>query len=106
MHTLDPYYVQILHVGFTVLRQAIDAKDSSWVEAELEFLHNIPSLIGEENVERHRYFWLQEREHFVRWINSTGAPHARSRLNTYYTPILDEMSTVMEEYLNGQRVDE
>lgn len=105
MSELDQFYIQLLHVGFTVLRQAVDAKETHWVEAELEFLHNIPSLIGEENVERHRYFWLQERTHFVQRINSKGTAHARSRLNTFYAPILEEMSSVMEEYLNVQGVE-
>ena len=97
--SLNEYYLQILRVGFLVIRQAADDGDSDWLRAELEFLHNIPSLIGETNVERHRYFWLQERDKYLSWIITYGSNRAKSRMQTYYSPILTDMTQIMEDYL-------
>lgn len=99
MNTLDSYYVHLLRVGFIVLRNAIDSKDDLWLGAEFEFLHNVPSLIGEENIERHRYFWVHERDTYLSWIEKDGSDYAKSRMRTYYKPILDEMAEAMEDIL-------
>jgi hypothetical protein len=98
METLNRYYAQLLNVGFIVLRQAIDAKDWEWAQAEHRFLHNIPSLLNESNVERHRYFWCQERELYLEWTNSAG-PEPKSRMLTYYAPILREMESAVQEFI-------
>jgi hypothetical protein len=58
-------------------------------------LHNIPSLIGESNVERHKYFWFQERTHHVQWVSAPGREKARSRMLTYYKPLWDEMEPLV-----------
>ena len=66
METLDDLYCQLLKVGFVVLRQAVDANDNDWLSVELELLHNVPSLIGETNSNRHEYFWFQERKAYLK----------------------------------------
>lgn len=99
MNALDSYYIQLLRVGFIVLRNAIDSGDGPWISAEFEFLHNVPSLIAEDNMERHRYFWVHERETYLSWIDQKGSDCAKSRMRTYYKPVLDEMSEVIEEML-------
>lgn len=91
MSELEKIYIHILRVGFVVLRQAIDSGDSEWLSAEIEMLHNIPSLIGEENPERHRYYWMVERPHHVAWAESHKPDEARKRIRTYYEPIWDEL---------------
>ena len=60
MDDLNALYAKLLSLGFIVLRQAVDSGDAEWMEAELEMLHNIPSLLGEDNLERHRYYWFTE----------------------------------------------
>ena len=95
MESLDPFYVQMLRVGFVVLRQAVDARDERWVQAEIELLHNIPSLIDESNVLRHRYFWTKERPAYVEWVSAAGRQFQRSRMRTYYEPIWREMEPVL-----------
>lgn len=97
MNKLDKFYVELLKVGFLILRQAADAKDLSWINAEVELLHNIPSLIGETNIERHRYFWFQERTHYIEWMDTNGSSEAQSRMRTFYEPIWREMeSSILE----------
>jgi hypothetical protein len=91
MDELDLLYAQFLTVGFVVLREAVESTDREWVDAELELLHNVPSLIGEHNVERHKYFWFQERAHHVQWVSAPGREEAKSRMLTYYQPLWDEM---------------
>ena len=90
MDAMNALYAKFLNVGFIVLRQAIDAKDWEWAQAERELLHNVPSLINEPNIERHRYFWFQERERYLEWSNGAG-PERRSRMLTYYAPLWREM---------------
>jgi hypothetical protein len=94
---LNELYAQLLSVGFLVMRQAADANDPDWLDAEFELLHNVPSLIGESNIERHRYFWSQERTHHIEWASSPGRETARSRMLTYYKPIWDEMEPLLAE---------
>lgn len=99
MASLDPLYVQMLSVGFVVLRQAADSGNNEWIAAELELLHNVPSLIGEPNLERHRYFWQHERTHYLERISGIGLADALSRMRTYYEPIWDEIGAVMGDQL-------
>ena len=98
MHTINAFYVQLLQVGFIVLRQAIDAKDWEWADREREFLHNMPSLINEPNTKRHEYFWIHERAMYLEWIDRRGG-EAKSRMLTYYQPTLLEMEPVMLAFL-------
>ena len=95
MKKLDDLYCQFLKVGFVVLRQAADACDPAWVLAEIELLHNIPSLIGERNAKRHAYFWHQERKAYVEWVIAAGKELPRSRMATYYEPIWKEMEGIL-----------
>ena len=94
MDRMDEIYVRILHVGFLVLKQAMDARDSDWVREEIEMLHNVPSLIGEANRERHKYYWHQERARYITWMTEHGSEHARSRMRTFYEPLWAALAEV------------
>ena len=99
MRDFDSYYAHLLTVGFVVMRQAAESRDHDWLEAEFELLHNLPSLIGEANVERHRYFWYQERAHYIQWASAAGQENAKSRMLTYYQPIWAEMEPIVTRLL-------
>jgi hypothetical protein len=101
MTQLEALYAQMLGAGFVVLRQAVESGNGDWINAELELLHNVPSLIGEDNKERHRYFWLKERARYVAWASGLGRDKARSRMRTYYDPIWSEMEPLMKRLLEG-----
>lgn len=105
MPELDKLYLRLLDVGFSVLRQAIDSEDPAWINAELEFLHNIPSLVGETKLGRHQYFWDQEQRHFQNQINRSANAFAKSRMQTYYIPILREMQHVIEPLIGKTQRD-
>jgi hypothetical protein len=95
MAKLDELYAHLLAVGFVVMRQAALSECHDWLEEEFELLHNVPSLIGESNVERHRYFWSKERLHHIEWVSEPGREEAKSRMLTYYKPIWDEMEPLV-----------
>jgi hypothetical protein len=101
MEPLNALYVRLLHVGFIALRQAVDSRNQAWVEAEIEFLHNVPSLIDEPNVERHRYFWFVERRHYVEWANASDRDDVKSAMKAFYLPVLREMEPVLLEFLSA-----
>ena len=97
MDELDTLYAQLLSLGFVVLKQAVHSGKRDWVEAELEMLHNVPSLLGEDNVERHRYYWFIERQQYVDWVSAPGRDEAKSRMLTYYEPIWREMEPLIAD---------
>ena len=102
MIQLDHLYAQLLHRGFIVMRQALDSRNQDWIDLEFDLLHNVPSLIGEENVERHKYFWSQERTLYIERISRLAREEAKSRMVTYYKPIWDEMEPLVTQ-LTGRR---
>lgn len=101
MDALDTCYARLLEFGFLVLREAIRSGDSEWAAQEIEMLHNVPSLIGETNVERHRYYWFTERQHHIDWVSEPGRSQPRSRMLTYYQPIWQEMEPLLLELLDS-----
>jgi len=96
MSDLDDGYKMLLNVGFIVLRDAIQSGTAEWANAEMEMLHNIPSLIGELNAERHKYYWHHERKIYMDWILKYGSEQARSRMLTFYEPTWEAMSKDVE----------
>lgn len=101
MTELDSFYIQILKVGLIILRQAYNSGSNEWTNAEFELLHNIPTLIGETNKARHRYFWEKERVHYINWVNEKGSQEAKSRMSIYYSPIWKEMEPLVAQLLGS-----
>ena len=95
MRELDLLYAQFLEAGFIVMKIALNSKDWDWIEAEYEVLHNVPSLIGEGNLERHRYFWFGERPLYIERVSAPGREEAKSRMLAYYKPIWDNMEPLI-----------
>ena len=95
MHALDSLYTSLLHFGLLSLRHAIQLGETEWAKAEVDFLHNVPSLLGEPNAERHRYFWFTERQLYIEWVHAQGREEVRSRMATYYEPIWRDMETLV-----------
>ena len=95
MTPLDACYARLLQLGFVVLRQAIESGNHDWIEAELVLLHNLPSLLGESNVERHRCFWFLERVEYMNWVRGQARNEPISRMRTYYEPIWEEMEPLI-----------
>jgi hypothetical protein len=103
---LNALYTRLLKFGLISVREAIRSQDQEWAEAEAELLHNVPSLIDETNVERHRYFWFTEREHYIEWAKSAGREGVGSRMRTYYEPIWREMEPIVLRLLSRSSPNE
>lgn len=98
MHNqLDEFYRQILNVGFFALREASALGDLDWVKAEVELLHNVPSLISEDNQQRHEYFWKHERGHYIEWVSRGDRAVQKARMETFYEPIWCEMRPLIQK---------
>jgi hypothetical protein len=104
MTQLELLYAQNLQVGFIVLRQAVESGIRDWINAELELLHNVPTLMGESNKERHRYFWYKERARYLDWVSGPGRETAKSRMLTYYEPIWSEMEPLVKQFLEQEDI--
>ena len=95
MEELNAFYNRLLLFGLIVLREAIYAHNDDWTKAEIEMLHNLPSLVGEQNVERHRYFWFVERDVYIQRVLALENDEPKSRMRMYYEPIWHEMEPVL-----------
>ena len=77
-------YADILHHGIQMLDDAYNLQLSNWLQAELEHLHNIPSLLFESNLLRHRYYFTSERVHYLSQVQTIDSSHMHSRMKLFY----------------------
>jgi hypothetical protein len=94
-HEIDRLYCLFLTAGFVVLRRAAEAGDAEWLNAELELLHNVPSMIGETRAGRHAYFWNKERTRYIEHVATCGSEAQKSSMRTYYEPIWNDMEPII-----------
>jgi hypothetical protein len=99
---LDTLYGKLLGFGLVSIREALRAKDYERAEAEVEYLHNVPTLLGEPNLERHRYFWFTEREAYIQWAKQRGSERAQTIMRMYYEPVWLEMWSILEELVSDK----
>jgi hypothetical protein len=92
---LDRLYCRLLSAGFISLREATEAQDAKWLNSELEFLHEIPSLIGETRSGRHEFFWTKVRTHYIEDVAMSTNERQKSNLRTYYEPIWQAMESLI-----------
>ena len=83
MSTLGKLYVELLRRGLTVMQLAARENDLDWLKSEVDFLHNIPSLIEEANESRHRYFWDVERVRYLECIQKLPENPDSDRESTF-----------------------
>ena len=69
--TRDDLYRQLLHFGLCQLRDTALSGNADYCAIEAEHLHNIPSLIGEANEHRHRYYFDKERVHYLESVDQS-----------------------------------
>ena len=81
----DEVYLRILTLGLLALRdRAPQFKSPKLVQAESDHLHNIPSLIGEENIQRHIFYYNSERTLYVERLKKLNLPeYSEHQLSSY-----------------------
>ena len=99
MNRLNALYSRLLGFGFLALREANDLRDYDWASAEIEMLHNVPSLLDETNLNRHRYFWVAERSTYIEWANTSGRDRVQWRMRVFYEPLWREMEPILQDLL-------
>ena len=86
--TRSDAYKHILTMGLLALRDRAPRFNSSrLVEIEAEHLHNIPSLIDEDNIQRHLYYFNRERPAYIASLKELAIPeYADNVLRMYLAP--------------------
>ncbi len=95
MKSLDPSYWRILTLGLVAVRDAAANGDIARCRAEAEHIHNIPSLIGEDNVHRHMYYLTMERKAYIDWVTASGRDDLQKFVSLAYSTAWKEMDEVL-----------
>ena len=66
---LNDAYLSILTIGLINIRNFAFNKQIKLCEVEADHLHNIPSLIGEMNINRHIYYMDKEVPSYLHYIS-------------------------------------
>jgi hypothetical protein len=86
--TRSEAYKHILAMGLLALRDRAPRFNSSrLIEIEAEHLHNIPSLIDEDNLQRHLYYFNKERPAYIASLTDLDIPeYSENVLRIYLAP--------------------
>jgi hypothetical protein len=95
MKALDAAYWRILTLGLIAVRDAAANNDVARCGAEAEHIHNIPSLIGEENIHRHVYYFTMERRAYLDWIAASGRDDLQQWASLSYSAAWKEMDEAL-----------
>jgi hypothetical protein len=96
MKELDPLYLKILSHGLSAIRDALHGGNLEWCKHETEHLHNMPSLIGDENKHRHLQYLSSERTMYLEWVLSVKDKYLLEYVWMSYAPCWDQMCKILE----------
>jgi hypothetical protein len=80
----DEAYLEILQSGLAAIRNSATAGDIEHCRAEAEHLHEIPGLVGERRVERHRCYISQHRAAYLEWANKSNRRVVDELIHFFY----------------------
>ena len=95
MNELDRLYVAVLYLGLISLRNASSKGDLELCKAASEYLHEIPSLIGETNMHRHIYQATKVRPAFLEWAKQHGRNDVLQSMNTWCAPEWEQIDSIL-----------
>ncbi len=95
MSKLDELYIKILARGLLSLRTSARNGDVEQCNAESEYLHNIPSLIGEENINRHLYHVITEKLRYLDWVYSKNDKELVVSVGARYLDYWNELEKIL-----------
>ena len=105
MNQLDKHYVRILSTALLQMRHAAERGDVDYCLAEAEHVHNVPSLLGEQNLRRHAYYYRAERMAFLRWIEATGREDVLSWVKMHYEGAWDGIARILRSAPGSEDLD-
>ena len=94
----DEIYIQILEYGLIALKNAAITGNVKYWATEAEHLHNVPSLIGDSNEFRHRYYFDQERVAYLESVDRS-IPEIQFTLRRY-----DELWAELEPLIDPRAI--
>lgn len=83
---LQVQYSTVLHHGLLIVRDCLTLNAFDWAIIEVEHLHNLPSLMNENNVFRHRYYYEKERTSYLDLLADVGPTNVKTRVKLIYEP--------------------
>ena len=95
MSELDGLYLSLLRYGLLLIRDAAWLGNAEWAKAEAEHLHEIPTLIGEDNVHRHLDYLRRKRLVYLEFVESANLPDLNTGVDTYYRPVWRQMAALL-----------
>jgi hypothetical protein len=95
MSELDSLYVSLLRDGLISVRNAARSGDYEWCKAESEYLHEIPSLIGDSNLTRHIYQATGARKLYLKWVADNNRHDVKKYVDMFYAPVWIQMDKLL-----------
>ena len=96
--TRSEAYKHILAMGLLALRDRAPLFNSSrLVEIEAEHLHNIPSLIDEDNLQRHLYYFNKERPAYIASLQELATPEYSDNVLRMYLASWEALLMSLED---------
>ncbi|MGL4514358.1 MAG: hypothetical protein ACRCT8_14820 [Lacipirellulaceae bacterium] len=97
MNDVDRVYARILHLGLVQVRDAQRRGDEAAARAEVEYLHDLPTFLGDERDARHRWQWNVVTRAHAEWLESEASEEARKLARTLHWPNWRELERLGAE---------
>ena len=78
-------YLDLLHRGLVMLRNFAHTGDVELCRIEADHLHNMPTLLHEDNEHRHEYYIQGERGLFLQRLRELGATEYLEQVRIFYS---------------------
>jgi hypothetical protein len=77
-------YLDLLHRGLVLVRNFAHAGNVELCRIEADHLHNIPTLLHEDNERRHEYYIREERGLYLQRLRELGAAEYLEQAGIWY----------------------
>lgn len=77
-------YLDLLHHGLVFLRNFAHFGNAELCRIEADHLHNIPTLLHEDNELRHEYYIRGERGLYLQRLRNVGVPEYLEQVAIWY----------------------
>lgn len=89
-------YLELLTHGLPAVRNLAQSEELDLCQIEADHLHNIPSLINEENELRHQYYIEKERELYLERLRQLGETAYLETMLIWYSRAWKALASIAE----------